>query len=637
MKQLLFLLFAFIAFNSQAQNPLVGKPSLKLVYEVAQTNKWEFTVGSSNTLTIDGTGGTPNIRLSDFAGTGNRILAVDADGDLVRTTVDPASSSPGGSTTQLQYNNAGAFGGTATGTGVLTALGVNTGSSGAFVVNGGALGTPSSGTLTNATGLPPTTGISGWPANASGVLTNNGSGTLSWASSGGWATTGTTTLTGTATIALSTNPLIFTSGVTTGTGATAGIQQTYNSLTTGNGLDLSSSSVTVGSIEKITSTSTAVNHTIGSGGLFTIVSSGANGSSSMTAIGASSVVTNTGTTSKNIAGYFASSGATTNIALQTVGGNLFGGTISDALTSSTRVDIRGISTTTGSALRVADSGNAERFSVLDNGDVNFNNTSGTRIVKWSPLTANFNYIGNSGGFTLTSGGGFKLISQDDLQTGVGNTSVGHRRNANTSGTTILFNVGEATNGGFNASSGTQIMQMVKVSPTINTTGTFSGGTIIGYDYDPTLTSTTGITTHLAWRNKVGSALFNGTTVTALTTLDARGISSGTIARFADNSDVEKFKFLNTGSLVLEATNTAGGTTGDRTINKISGTVNIAAAGTTVTVTNSLVTTSSIVFAVVRTNDTTALIKNVVPGSGSFVINMNAAVTAETSIGFFVIN
>ena len=39
-----------------------------------------------------------------------------------------------------------------TGTGVVTALGMNTGSSGAFVVNGGALGTPSSGTVTNLTG-----------------------------------------------------------------------------------------------------------------------------------------------------------------------------------------------------------------------------------------------------------------------------------------------------------------------------------------------------------------------------------------------------------------------------------------------------------------------------------------------------
>jgi hypothetical protein len=50
---------------------------------------------------------------------------------------------------------------TGLGTGVATALGVSVGSAGAFVVNGGALGTPSSGTLTNATGLPVSSGISG--------------------------------------------------------------------------------------------------------------------------------------------------------------------------------------------------------------------------------------------------------------------------------------------------------------------------------------------------------------------------------------------------------------------------------------------------------------------------------------------
>lgn len=57
---------------------------------------------------------------------------------------------------------------TGLGTGVATALGVNVGSAGAFVVNGGALGTPSSGTLTSATGLPISTGVSGL---GSGVAT----------------------------------------------------------------------------------------------------------------------------------------------------------------------------------------------------------------------------------------------------------------------------------------------------------------------------------------------------------------------------------------------------------------------------------------------------------------------------------
>jgi hypothetical protein len=46
----------------------------------------------------------------------------------------------------------GGTGITAFGSGVATALGVNVGSAGAFVVNGGALGTPSSGTVTNLTG-----------------------------------------------------------------------------------------------------------------------------------------------------------------------------------------------------------------------------------------------------------------------------------------------------------------------------------------------------------------------------------------------------------------------------------------------------------------------------------------------------
>ena len=70
------------------------------------------------------------------------------------------SSASTWATSALLTNNAIMLGGgaaatpktTTTGTGVVTALGVNTGTAGAFVVNGGALGTPSSGTVTNLTG-----------------------------------------------------------------------------------------------------------------------------------------------------------------------------------------------------------------------------------------------------------------------------------------------------------------------------------------------------------------------------------------------------------------------------------------------------------------------------------------------------
>ena len=67
---------------------------------------------------------------------------------------------------------------TTTGTGVVTALGVNTGSAGAFVVNGGALGTPTSGTLTNATGLPISSGVSGLGTGVATFLTTPSSANL---------------------------------------------------------------------------------------------------------------------------------------------------------------------------------------------------------------------------------------------------------------------------------------------------------------------------------------------------------------------------------------------------------------------------------------------------------------------------
>lgn len=123
----------------------------------------------------------------------------------------------GGTSGRLLFNVGGFVQELALGTGIAGSLGTNVGSAGAPTLFNGALGTPSSGTLTNATGLPPITGLVGWPANASGALTNNGSGTLSWVApsiAGAWALASGGTLTGTNTIAAGSNPINFTSSLT---------------------------------------------------------------------------------------------------------------------------------------------------------------------------------------------------------------------------------------------------------------------------------------------------------------------------------------------------------------------------------------------------------------------------------------
>jgi len=121
-------------------------------------------------------------------------------------------------------------------------------------------------------------------------------------------------------------------------------------------------------------------------------------------------------------------------------------------------------------------------------------------------------------------------------------------------------------------------------------------------------------------------------------------SNGTNLIFADSNSAGHAIFNSTlldvtfnQKIKLDRTITAGGTTGAQTINKLAGTVNFDTGASSLVVTNSLVDTSSIIFCEVRTNDTTAQIKNVVAAAGSFTIRLAANATAETSVGFFVTN
>jgi hypothetical protein len=161
------------------------------------------------------------------------------------------------------------------------------------------------------------------------------------------------------------------------------------------------------------------------------------------------------------------------------------------------------------------------------------------------------------------------------------------------------------------------------------TGTLKLGTTLASDggaSNPSF-SFTGATTTGFWRSSVTTIAYAvaGQTYGLFT---SAGIVPGIAGMTLGNATTQWSQ------LYINYTNTA--TVGAVTINKASGRVNIAAAGTSVVVTYSLVTAKSHVFVVASTADATAQVKNVVPAAGSFTITTTAT-TAQTSFDFFVVN
>lgn len=242
-----------------------------------------------------------------------------------------------------------------------------------------------------------------------------------------------------------------------------------------------------------------------------------------------------------------------------------------------------------------------------------------------PNTGMYNYAANKLGFTTNGTNRVTVDANGFLPEVTNNYSNGTQAKCWSECVADQFNAGstgyKAYSGGFGAN--TAVFRDGITTP--------SGVTAMGLRANPGAAAQP-----LALSGGDDEATSNATAARNIL-IEAQNKTAGT----GNGGDIQLFPGTssggNAGRILVPQTITGGGTTGNQTINKISGTVNFAAAASSITVTNSCCSTSSIVFAVVRTNDTSATIKNVVPGAGSFVITLTAGATAETSVGFLVMN
>jgi hypothetical protein len=156
-------LAANLANGELAINITDGKLFYKDNSGVVQTIATKAAVTNVSSISFGSTGLTPNTATTGAVTVAGTLAVASGGTNLTGGTSGGvlyfSSASALASSAALAANAIVLGGGagaapatTTTGTGVVTALGVNTGSAGAFVVNGGALGTPSSGTVTNLTG-----------------------------------------------------------------------------------------------------------------------------------------------------------------------------------------------------------------------------------------------------------------------------------------------------------------------------------------------------------------------------------------------------------------------------------------------------------------------------------------------------
>jgi hypothetical protein len=254
--------------------------------------------------------------------------------------------------------------------------------------------------------------------------------------------------------------------------------------------------------------------------------------------------------------------------------------------------------------------------------------TGTGVV---PVNGQILIGNNLGSYTvayLTAGTGiFRTNGNGALTVGISNTGVAAGGYGSASSvTTLTVNAqGQLTVAGSVA---------IAIAASQITSGTIASALISG-----SYTGITGVGTLTAgtWTAAIIGVPYGGTGLSSLT-VNRIPYGNGTAAfQSSANLTYDGSVFTAKADIVVNKTITASGTTGAQTIDKTSGSVNFAALATSLVVTNSLVTTSSIIMATVASNDATMKSVQAVAAAGSFTLYANAGATAETRVNFLVLN